>query len=119
MTTRRTDDDGLERLLAEARAQRPVPSAALMARIAADAQAVARAAAPARVAARPFRRLSAAVEALGGRIAAAGLAAAAVTGLSLGALQPAPLADAAAALWGDPVSVTLGLDDDPLGLLGG
>ena len=113
-------DDAMEALFDEARTQNPAPSGDLMARILRDAEAetLARAAPPP---APPLRtgwleRLSGA---LGGWPALGGLVASTVLGLLLGVAQPSGLSGVTASLWGDGVSVTLGLDDDPLSLLEG
>lgn len=91
MTTERKDDD-LEALFAEARATAPQPSAALLARVAADAyaaQPVGRAdARPIRPAGGVLRRWFAG---LGGGPVWAGLASIAVAGVWLGFAQPAPV----------------------------
>lgn len=94
-----TDDD-LDGLFAEARADSPAPSPALMARILADAAAV-----QPRPAAAPPRRavprfgLGAVLAALGGFGSLAGLASAAVAGLWIGLAPPAAVDDLAASLW--------------------
>ena len=113
-------DDALDVLFAEARAQAPAPSGDLMARILRDAETETRARAAPRPAPPPrtgwLGRLS---DALGGWPALGGLAASTVLGLWLGVAQPSGLSGVTASLWGDRVSVTLGLDDDPLSLLEG
>lgn len=123
MTTDRDDPDrDLDALFAHARGIRPEPSPDLLARILADAEATARARPAPPRAAPPQRRpgwLPALMDALGGWPALGGLAATAVLGLTLGVAQPTGLATLAAPLWGEAVSVSLGLDDDPLGLLEG
>jgi predicted lipid-binding transport protein (Tim44 family) len=113
-------DDAMEALFAEARAQGPAPSGDLMARILQDAEAETRARAAPKPSPRPrtswLERLSGA---LGGWPALGGLVASTVLGLLLGVAQPSGLSGVTASLWGDGVSVTLGLDDDPLSLLEG
>ena len=110
----------LDALFTEARIQAPTPAGDLMARILQDAEAETRArvrlppAPPSRIG--WIGRLSAA---LGGCPALGGLAASTVLGLWLGVAQPSGLSGVTASLWGDGVSVTLGLDDDPLSLLEG
>ena len=113
-------DDAIEALFAEARAQAPALSGDLMARILQDAEAETRAHAAPR-AAPPLRTgwLETLSGALGGWPALGGLVASTVLGLLLGVAQPSGLSDVTASLWGDGVSVTLGLDDDPLSLLEG
>lgn len=113
MATSERDDLDLDDLLAEARALEPRPSDDLMARILADAEA----ARPA--VARPLARRLTLVATLGGWPALGALAASVLLGLGLGVWQPLALPDLAGALGGDPVSVDLGLDADPLTLLDG
>ena len=109
----------LDGLFAETRSARPVPGEDLMARILADADAVAAArerpvpAAPARLAWRDW------LVTLGGWPAVGGLVASTVAGLWIGVAQPAALSDLAASVWGEQVSVNLGIDVDPLSLLEG
>lgn len=115
-----TDRDGmiLDDLLAEARATRAEPSDALLARVLADAEAVARE----RARPRPALRagwLHALAAALGGWPALGGVAASLVLGLGVGVAQPAGLSGLAGSLWGDPVSIPLGPDADPLASLAG
>lgn len=93
-------DSDLDDLLAAARADRPVPSAALMARVLDDAQRLQPAAA------RPLRRAPARpglmarlAQAFGGAGALAGMAAAMLAGVWVGLAQPAPLTLLTAALW--------------------
>lgn len=117
------DEIELEDLFAEARALRPEPPGELMARILAaaevEAQAQARAAPPP-AARRPGRGwLAGLAQALGGWPAIGGLAASTALGLFLGLAQPAGLSEVAASLWGEEVSVSLALDQDPLSLLEG
>jgi hypothetical protein len=86
-------DSDLEGFFAAARAEAPMPSPALMARIEADAlrqQALRARRQPTRTTRRygPVARL---FEALGGAGVAAGLAAATLAGLWIGLAQPAPL----------------------------
>lgn len=121
MTTTDRDDPFLEDLLAEARGLRPVPSPELMARILADAEAARPAPTPAAAPPVPRRpgRLAALAAALGGWPALGGLVASVILGVGLGVAQPAGLSGLAAAVWGDRVSVSLGIDQDPLSLLEG
>ncbi len=114
------DELDLDDLLAEARSARPLPSDDLMARILADAEEVAEArerpipvAAPARAGWRDW------LATLGGWPAVGGLVASTLAGLWIGVAQPAPLSDLAASVWGEQVSVNLGVDVDPLSLLEG
>jgi hypothetical protein len=126
MTTER-QGDGLDALLAAARAHRPQPPEALMARILADADAAAAEAqgrrAPRAAVAGPARGgpLRALAELLGGWPALGGLAACTALGLGLGLAQPAALSGVASgltgAIWGGGVSLSLGLDEDLLGAL--
>ena len=115
MTTER--DDELEALFAEARGLRPVPGDDLMARLLADA---------AREMPRPTPRVEPNrpgwrdwVRVLGGWPAIGGLAAASAVGVWLGAAPPAGLTTLAPGIWGEEVSVALGVDEDPLSLLEG
>ena len=91
-----TDDD-LDDLFAQARSKVAQPSAALMARILADAAAMQPRPPVLRVRAR--FGLAALVAALGGAGAMAGLATAAVAGLWIGLAPPAAVDDLAATLW--------------------
>lgn len=91
----------LDDLLAQARAEPAQPSAALLARVEADALALQPR--PAARKARPHKGLWAALsEALGGRGALAGLGSAVAAGLIIGFVQPAPLVSVTGALWPDP-----------------
>ncbi|EYD75489.1 Dihydroorotate dehydrogenase [Rubellimicrobium mesophilum DSM 19309] len=114
-----TERDDLENLFSEARALRPEPGDDLMARILADAEAVAA------ERERPVRPVSAGpgwrnwLRTLGGWPAVGGLVASTVAGLWIGVAQPAALSDIAASVWGEQVSVNLGVDVDPLSLLEG
>jgi hypothetical protein len=82
----------LAELFAEARATAPQPSAALLARIEADAASARPAGAPARPVSRPSGgALARWLAGLGGGAALAGLASAAVAGIWLGVAQPAPV----------------------------
>lgn len=110
-------DGRLDALLAEARALRPEPAQALVARILLDADRLAPAAAAPPAPARAPRRGW--MAALGGWPALGGLAAAAVAGVWIGAVPPAAVLDLAASLRGEAVSVGLGADEDPLALLEG
>lgn len=83
-------DTDLEGLFAEARAERPSPSASLTARITADADAVQAAFRSAPIPARP-RRWAGWIAAMGGNGVLAGLATATLAGLWLGFAQPAPI----------------------------
>lgn len=111
------DDMELDHLFAEARDLRPAPGADLMARILADAEAVAME----RAAPVPLARIAWLdwVRALGGWPAVGGLVASTVAGLWIGVAPPAGLSDLAALVLGDQVSVTIGVDADPLSLLEG
>ena len=114
-----TEHDDLESLFAEARDLRPVPGDGLMARILADAETVAaereRPAreAPARAGWRDWLRT------LGGWPAVGGLVASTLAGLWIGVAQPAAVSDLTSSVWGEQVSVNLGVDLDPLSLLEG
>lgn len=117
-------DDDLDDLFAVARGTVPQPSAALMARILADAVAE-----QPRPATRPVPRLvpvrfslRALIAALGGMGAMAGLATAAVAGVWIGLTPPTVVDDLAATLWtvdeGDQVDLfpdLEGLIDDAEG----
>ncbi len=127
-------EGGLDALLAQARDLRPRPSQALLARVLADAEAVglARAAPAGPPAAGPatgratgraagraegpgwLRGLS---DLLGGWPALGSLLASTALGFGLGLAQPAAVSGLTASIWGDGVSVPLGLDEDPLGAL--
>lgn len=116
----------LEELFAEARRLQPRPSDDLVARLLADAEVATSERTPARprpvLSPAPRPRpgwLASLAHALGGWPALGGLAASTVLGLLLGVAQPAGLATLPAALWGEQVSVSLGLDVDPLSLLEG
>ncbi len=90
---KRLNDEELEKLLAEAAEQAPLPSGQLLERIMADAEAVAAqgetpAAPPVPPAARQGRRRGRLLAALGGWPALAGLATAAVAGVWLGLAPP-------------------------------
>ena len=111
MTTRREGmmpETGLDDLFAEARAARPVPSEALMARVLADALAEQpRAVVPA-VAVLPAGRAQTGlwariVWAFGGVGALAGMGTAAVAGLFIGFVQPVGLAGIEDAMLGTPL----------------
>jgi hypothetical protein len=114
-----TEHDDLESLFAEARDLRPFPGDDLMTRILADAEAVATErerpvrAAPTRPRWRDW------LHTLGGWPAVGGLVASTLAGLWIGAAQPAAVSDLAASVWGEQVSVNLGVDVDPLSLLEG
>lgn len=83
-------DTDLESLFATARAEAPLPSAALTARITADADAVQAGFKPVPVPVRA-RRWSGWIAAMGGTGVMAGLATATLAGLWLGFAQPAPV----------------------------
>lgn len=93
-------DSDLDDLLAAARADRPEPSAALMARVLDDARRLqpAMPLPPRRAPVRPglLARLS---YAFGGAGALAGMAAAMLAGVWVGVAQPAPFTTLTAALW--------------------
>lgn len=114
MTTER-EMAALDAALAEARGREVAPSPDFLARVMADAEAVAGEREAPR--ARPARR--AWFRALGGWPALGGLAASMALGVGVGVAQPAALSALPAALVGDEVSVTIGADEDPLGLLEG
>lgn len=88
--TDRDDDKMLESLFEAGRAEAPVPSQELMARILADAQANMPAPAPIARAARPARRglLAGLLAAVGGWPSVATMATATVAGIWLGFAQP-------------------------------
>ena len=111
------DDVDLDSLFAEAREGRALPGDDLVARILADADAVAaERETPVRDVGPPagWRDW---MRTLGGWPAVGGLLASTVAGLWIGVAQPAALSDLAASVWGEQVSVTLGVDVDPLSLL--
>ena len=110
-------DETLEALFAEARALRPAPSADLMSRLLADAERDR----PRPVATRPSARGAWRewIAALGGWPAMGGLVAATVTGVWIGAAPPPELSSLLPSLWGEPVSVTVEADEDPLNWLEG
>lgn len=84
--------DDLDGLFAQAASQAPVPSASLLARIEADAQAMQpRPAAAVRVAAKPRGWGFLLADVLGGTRGMAGLTLAAASGLWIGVAQPAAL----------------------------
>ncbi|MDJ0629526.1 MAG: hypothetical protein QNJ44_14810 [Rhodobacter sp.] len=86
------DDAELDGLFAAARGTAPQPSAELVARVLADAEAE-RAAIASAVPPRRRGRVASALAAIGGWPAAAGLATAAVTGLMIGFVTPDALED--------------------------
>lgn len=103
-------DSDLDDLLAAARADRPTPSPALMARVIADADRLqprpALRAAPAARSRPGF--LAVLAEAFGGRGALAGMAAATLAGVWVGAAQPAAFSVLTAGVWPtESVSVEL------------
>jgi hypothetical protein len=98
MTTE-IDERDLDDLFAEARSVAPVPSSALLARVEADAVAAQGARARVRPAARrPAGAFARWFAGFGGGPALAGLAGAAVAGVWLGVVQPAPVAGLAGRL---------------------
>ncbi|ARU01491.1 hypothetical protein [Yoonia vestfoldensis] len=103
MTMTNPPDDMLDDLFAQARQLAPVPDAALTARVLADA------ARPVPVAvARPPQSFWAQLGAmLGGWPALGGLATATIAGIWIGIASPSVVADYAAALLGEPVSLGL------------
>lgn len=119
MTMTDRDEMDLDDLLAEARQQRPEPGPDLMARILADSERAAAEWKPGRPvpatggAWRDWLRL------LGGWPTVGGLVASTLAGLWIGVAQPATLSDLADSVWGEQVSVTVGVDADPLSLLEG
>ena len=119
MTTSDRDEMDLDDLFAEARERRPEPGPDLLARIVADAGHVA----AERDAPRPAPAMPGLwrdwMRALGGWPAVGGLVASTLAGLWIGVAQPPSLSDLADTVWGEQVSVTLGLDADPLSLLEG
>ena len=102
----RRDDAHLDAFFAAARADRPDPDAALLARVMADAADETARRAHLAAVRRPAaaRRgpgiLAVLTAALGGQGAVAGLAAAGLAGLWLGLAPPAPLQALSPALWG-------------------
>ena len=110
-----TEMEALDALLAQAREREAAPSPDFLARVLADAEAAAREreAPPARAARRGW------LSALGGWPAMGGLAASMALGVGLGVSRPATLSALPSALVGDPVSVSIGADEDPLGFLEG
>lgn len=114
MTTER-DMEALDALLAEARGAEAAPSPGFLARVLADAEAVAAEREAPR--ARPARRGW--LRALGGWPALGALGASMALGVGVGVAQPAALSALPAALVGDEVAVSIGADEDPLGLLEG
>ena len=129
MATTERDELNLDDLLAEARKLRPVLSDGLRARILADAQIEAqeRLAPGTRLPSSPGAHSSRAwtgwlnlpAGVLGGWPTMGGLAACTVLGLVLGVTHPAGLAGLTTSIWGEEVSVTLGVDEDPLSILEG
>ena len=116
MTTNKRDER-LEEFFAEARALRPVPSEELMARLMADAERDwPRPAGPPAAAHGSWRDW---ITALGGWPAMGGLVAATVTGVWIGAAPPTGLSGLVPSLWGEGVSVAVGVDEDPLSWLEG
>ena len=112
------EDQEIEALFEAVRRTRPEPPDDLLARILADAAAVAAereapGPAPERVGWRDW------LGALGGWPVVGGLVASTVAGLWIGAAQPSGLSDLVSDLWGEQVSVGFGLDEDPLSLLEG
>ena len=100
--------DGLDDLFAAARADAPVPSGALMARVLADALAEQPRAVAAVSVAAPARRgglLSRLAGLFGGAGALAGLGTAAVAGLLIGYVQPSGLVAVGDAVLGSPLEV--------------
>lgn len=114
MTTEREMAE-LDAALAEARGRDAAPSPDFLARVMADAEAVLREREAPRAAV-PRRGW---LNALGGWPALGGLAASMALGVGVGVAQPAALSALPAALVGDEVSVSIGADEDPLGLLEG
>jgi hypothetical protein len=108
-------DDDLDELFAQARVRDAQPSAALMARILADAAAT-QPRAPVRPV-RPRFRLSALIAALGGAGALAGLATATVAGVWIGLAPPAAIDDFAATLWSVGEGDSLDLIPDLEGMI--
>ncbi len=113
-----TDDD-LDDLFAEARGLEPQPSGDLMARILADAAREMRGPVPMAPQAPVRGGWREWIAALGGWPAAGALAFSTVAGIWIGISAPAGLSQLAPELWGEGVSVALGVDDDPLSLLEG
>ena len=117
MTDRENQE--IEALFAEVRALRPEPPDDLMARILAEAEALAVGresplpATPARLGWRDW------LGALGGWPVVGGLVASTVAGLWIGAAQPPSLSDLVPEIWGEQVSVGFGIHEDPLSLLEG
>lgn len=96
----------LDDLFAEARELAPKPSAALVARVLADAESP-RTATPIRKRGLMERMF----DMIGGWPAAGGLLAATIAGLWIGVAPPASVEDFSASLMGDPVSVGLFVDE--------
>jgi hypothetical protein len=119
MTTSDRDEMDLDDLFAAARERRAEPEPGLLARIVADADHVA----AERDAPRPAPAMPGLwrdwMRALGGWPTVGGLVASTLAGLWIGVAQPAALSDLAASVWGEQVSVTFGVDADPLSLLEG
>ena len=119
MATTEQDEFDLDDLLADARSARPVPPDDLMVRILANAEEVAALRerplpiAPTRPVWRDWLMTLGGWPAVGGRVAST------LAGLWIGVAQPAALSDLAASVWGERVSVNLGVDVDPLSLLEG
>ena len=108
----------LDRLLAEARGLVLEPSSDLMARILADAaREMPRRAATHLPQTRAWGGWRDWFVALGGWPAAGGLVAATAVGVWIGAAAAAGLSDLAAGVWGEGVSVALGVDEEHLSLL--
>lgn len=111
MQNRDDDLSSLDALFAQARDDRPLPSAGLMERVLADA--LSHQPVPRPVVARPVSQqktgwLDGLLALFGGAGALAGMGSAAVAGLMLGFIQPAGLSDMTASLWGSGIdSVSL------------
>lgn len=108
------DEGGLTPFFTAARAAAPVPSAALMARVLADAQAEAVRRPPAVPAVRPGRRgavIGAMLSAIGGWTGVGGLATAMAAGLWIGAAGLADPVTVTGGLWG-AATVTVDLLPD-------
>jgi hypothetical protein len=106
----RRDDAMLDDFFAAGRAEAPVPSADLLARISADAAAQAARNAPARQPRRRRGLFATISEAIGGWPALAGLASAAAAGVWIGVAQPTALAAVTGGLIGTTEPATYELE---------
>lgn len=121
MTDIDADDAALDRMLAGLAQNDPMPSDGLMDRVLADAAAVQASVSVQRHSVRPKDRRKVSArwvwlsDLFGHGPAKAGLGTAAIAGVLLGFLQPAPVASVAAAVWGTEtagsVDLLPGIDD--------